>query len=762
MRFDTPSHIEQLVWNSRLADLPRATNRTVINRLFNGDPPLDPAKAEENNVEVNRNFLEGTRLMTDARSQWNANFLKSGNFFTVRLDSGPVHKRREWAHIITRNLNRRLQRSQAMIDQVRSTGASTLLHGIGPVTWSDRRTPIPEAIPISSLMIASETDISFENLEWFALFKELTPAQLYLKTHGPKVDPGWNMKLVDSQWKWIKEQDMKQPNATAFQYMPERIEELAKQDLGYWGSDAVPTIDVWDVYFREGKDGDGWYRRIILDWGVGASEFSANSPMPESRNKDNFLYTSGNRKYANSWKEIIHCQFGDCSCVAPFKYHSVRSLGWMLWGVCDLQNRLRCKLTEQAFADLMWWFRTASQNDFTRLKKAQFLHMGVIPQGIDWVKPNERYSPNPTFISQVLDGNRQLMAENASSFTQNIQRDDKDMTATEVMARTNASNTLVSGVMNLAYTYEALKYREMCRRFCIKNSTDRDVREFRKSCLHEGVPPEYLDIERWDVEPDRALGAGNKTVEMAIVQYLNSVRQNLGPDGQRKVDHIGIETMTEQAELAEDLAPIAGEGKVSKSTHDAQLATDRLMRGLPFEPEPEMVYEDYVSTWLRDMTVIVGQMQQQGSMGAPEQVVGLQNMAQHVQSFLDIMASNDQEKEKVREYSQGLGQIMNFVKAFAQRQQEAMKAQQGAPGENGKTAAETQAKIQSQIILAQAKAQNTRESHAEKTAQRQISFEMSEQQKEQKHRAQMRQEFQKNQLAMMGEVQKNRLKSLQE
>jgi len=36
-------------------------------------------------------------------------------------------------------------------------------------------------------------------------------------------------------------------------------------------------------------------------------------------------------------------QFADLSAVAPFRYHSVRSLGWLLYAVINLQNRLRCK-----------------------------------------------------------------------------------------------------------------------------------------------------------------------------------------------------------------------------------------------------------------------------------------------------------------------------------------------------------------------------------------------------------------------------------
>jgi len=173
----------------RLADLPRAENRVVLNRTYNGEPPFNQETAEENNVEVNRNFLEGTGNLTDARTQWNANFLKPGDIFSVRLDSGPVHKKAEWSATITKHINRALKRSIDMISQARETGAGVLLHGIGPSVWQDRRSPIPKVIPISSLMIPSETDIDFSNLEYFAIFRQATVSQLYELT--PARMPGW-------------------------------------------------------------------------------------------------------------------------------------------------------------------------------------------------------------------------------------------------------------------------------------------------------------------------------------------------------------------------------------------------------------------------------------------------------------------------------------------------------------------------------------------------------------------------------------------
>lgn len=738
----------------RLSDQPRGENRAIINRLYNGDPPFSEADAEQNNVQINRNDLTGVNAMSQARRQWLQAFLRPGDNFSVSYDSGPARKRREWGHSVTRHANRVLKRSLKYMEQNRATGANVMLHGPGPVIWKDRRSPLPRATPISSVMIPSETDIDFDNLSYIAFFNEWTPAQLYSLTHGPKVDPGWNMPLVNAQWKYVREQTQKQPNATAFQYMPERIEELIKQDMGMWGSDAVPTVDVWDFYFREGEDGDGWYRRVFLDWGIASTEVSGyKDKMPPSRNqidhkyqtnKDGtggFLYSSGKRIFSKSLSEFFHCQHGDCSAVAPFKYHSERSLGWMLWGVCDLENRLHCKFNEALFESLMWFFRVANEDQLTRLRKADFMHMGVIPNSVQMVKADERYTPDHNLVAAGFARFQQLIAQNSTAFTQDFDRGDsgKEMTATETMARVNTTNALVSGLLSLAYFYEELKDREVLRRLCIKNNPDPMARKFRKGCLEDGVPPAMLDVERMDVSRERALGGGNKTLEMAQVQFLQGIRKNLGPDGQRRVDHISIESATDDANLAEDLAPLDGQKVISASMHDAQLATDRLMRGLPFTERPDMVYEDYVKVWLADLTILIQKKQQTGGMATMDEIAGFQNIGQQISEFLKIMSSDPEDKERVTEYSNQLNDLMKLVKAFAQRLAQQMKA--GAPnGGADKEMLQAASKIKADQTIAQAKAANMRESHAQKTAQKQVQFEMDQQRKDRGHNADLRRE----------------------
>lgn len=755
----------------RLADLPRSEDRATLLRLYDGSPPFDPATATENNIQVNLNDLSGVNLISMARRQWNHNFLTPSNFFTAIPDSGPAHKRMSWGTTVTKRANRLLKRSRAMLGQVRATGGNTMLFGIGPVQWKDRRTVVPTPIPVASLMIPSETRIDEfdETLDVFAVFREWTLAQLIEMTQGPKRDPGWNMGVVQNCYNYIKDDTRKFINSTAFQWMPERIEDLIKQDKGMFGSDAMPTIDVWDTYCR-GEDNKGWYRRIILDWDIGTG-LATNMPRPSnSRNKDDkgkegFIYTSGNRVFAKTASEIIHCQFGDCSPYFPQTYHAIRGLGWMLWGVCELQNRLHCKFNESVFEQMMWFFRTASNTDLQRLKKANFEHMGVIPQGITMITAQERYAPPAALVQMAFARNRQLMSDSATSYTQNYEEGpgSKERTATETMALVNSSQSLSSSIMELASSYEEFKYREIFRRLCLKNSKDAMARQFQKDCLSDGVPEDMLDSDKWQISSERPVGGGNKTVQMAAIGFLNNIRKNLPPDGQRMVDFMSVEAATDQPDLAERIAPIGDKQPISKSTENAQFATDRIMRGLQFVAPADAVFEDYVVVWLHDMGTLVQQIMQRG-LPTLEEFNGLNNLGNQIQQFLGIMEKSvsegkgDQEdKAKLKQYQDAYGQLMNHVKALGQRLAQSMKAQQsknGQPGADPKDAA----KAQAMIIQAQTKAELTKTAHAQRTQQRQTQWEMEQKRKDMQTAADIQREGVKTRHELVAD----RLKALAE
>lgn len=775
MNFTHAASVEALVWQMRLSDWPRAQNRARINNLANGFPPYDEAEVLANKIAVNYNDLSMSNIAHNARRQLSNALLAPDPLFTVELDYGPKWKKKDWAGVITQHLNKIIKGSLPYMETRRSMFAQLVLHGIAPSSWSDKYTWCPEADGVEDILVPSNTLLSLKNLPFIARYRQYTGRELWKMTHGPQVDAGWNIPLAEKAVRWVDQQAKQLMSASWPEvWSPEKMEERIKQDGGLYSSDAIPTVDCFEfLYWNDDGKKAGWRKKIILDaWGepgvggVGGMDLSMRSKKQGKHgvwnfDKSDFLYDSEERSnpiFCGNLGETIHFQFADCSCVAPFRYHSVRSLGFLLYSICHLQNRLNCKFDEATFEQLMQYFRITNQADADRAWRVDLTDKKALPDGLQFVKRDERWEVPGDLVKMALEKNRQIMSDNSASFTQDFDMEaGANETATRTMAKVNTSAALVSGLLNQAYNYQKFQYDEICRRFCMVNSRDPDVRKFRLAVLKANVPEEALNADYWNVQPVRVVGSGNKMMQIAMMDKIMAVYYNkLDPTAQRFFLRLGLATTTDDYELARQSVP--DEPVVSSSTHDAQLAAGILLQGLPVALKEGVNHEEYAEAMLQTLQTRVQQIAGRGGMVKPEELTGLQNLAGEtldgqklpgngIAAHIALMEQDSKPmhvkgsppdhtvKEKVKQLSDALGKLMNEVKGFAQRTQQALAKQQGQNG--GGVPPETMAKIQGQMMISKAKADNTRESHAQRTAQRQIQFEQKVHQDEQKHQQEL-------------------------
>jgi hypothetical protein len=740
VKFNSAQSVEQVVWQMRLADYPRAVNRARINNLFNGAPPYTAQEQDENNIATNVNDLSSTNLDLTARRQFQNAFCAPDPLFKISLDYGPAYKRLEWGDIITKAINKQLINSPKFLDLRDGCFASVVLHGVGPTGWSNKQSWLPTEYGIEDILIPSNTNRSLDNLPFFAIYRSYTVNQLWKMARGPVVDRGWQQDVVSGVLKWADEQAQKLLGQTWPEvWSPDKMEERFKQDGGLYASDAVPTVDCYDFYFwnDDGKQ-SGWNRRIILDaWGqpgVGRlSETTYKSNPKDSRRKEyefgkgKFLYTSGKRIFADKLEKIIHMQFGDASAVAPFKYHSIRALGFLLYAVCHLQNRLKCRFNDAVFESLMQYFRVNNPTDMDRLMKVDLVDKGFLPEGLEFVKPEDRWKYDEGLATAAIAMNEKAMQNQAGPFVQDYEPEKADETATLTMAKVNSSASIVGAAMAMGYMREKFRYIEICRRYCIRDSRDRDVRECRRDILSQGVPAEAMNADRWDIQVTRAIGSGNKMMEVAIADKLMAVREKHSPQAQSQILTIYDAAITGDYALAKDLNPILP--LVSDSVHDSEIAFGSIMAGSAVTPRPGLNPIEVSETILKLMQARVQEIMQSGGVGTPADIIGLNKAAQYVSGFIQQLAQDRQQKARVKQYGDALGKIMNEVKAFEQRQQEQAQQQNA----NGHIDPKDAAKIQAILITAQTKAKMASESHAQRTAQRQLQFEQKQKQEEAKH-----------------------------
>lgn len=754
MNFDNPQMVESIAYDLKLADWPRGLQRARINDIANGKPPYTKQEVEENAITVNVNDLTHTRSMQQARSQFYSAFLKPAHFFTAKLDSGPRHKRQEWSASGTSIAARVMKRSLPYFECMRSRFMGDVLHGVGPSAWEDRDKWCPDPLGIEDCLLPVDTLLTMKNLPFFFLYKSMTAPELIKLTTGPRVDPGWNIPLVESCLRWMDTQMMARRNSDNMGYLfsPEKTEERIKQGEWYAG-DQAPRIDCFDFYFwtDEGKR-TGWRRRMILDpWSVpqaaGAgwtmsrrSDALYNQKTDKGEAYGGFLFNPGTRVYARKLSELVTFQFADLSAVNPPKYHSVRSLGWLLHAVCHMQNRLRCAANRHLFENLMQYFRGKSEEDFQRALKVMLVNNGFIDDSIQMIPQAERFQIQAALLEMGLNENRQIIDDSVSNWAQskNYSSDRTEKTKFQVMAEVGASTGMISAALLQAYAYQGFEYQVIWERMMKKNSRDPDCREVRAAMMREGVPEEMLEAERWIIEPERVMGAGNKTMEMAIAEWLMANRMAYDSQAQQEILRDVTLLVTDDATRTKAYVP-EGPRAISSSQHDAQLSLAVILMGKPVAPVEGQDHKQVIEIWLAELDRSIASIEQRGGMARPDELKGLKNLSIHIKAQIGMVARDENEKEYVREQMDVVGRADNYLKAYEQRLMEAAKQKQAQGNGNGLDPKDA-AKIQGMVLSSQVKAQNQRESHAQRAAQRDVAFQIDLRHKAVEHQERLRQQ----------------------
>lgn len=742
MNFNEPQLVESICYQMRQSDWPRSRNRRAINDLFNGFAPFTEEEVAANDIQANYNDLTATRKAHDARGQMYSAILKPGNYFRATATIGPKHGRSRHSTTVTTVANRIMKRSLPYYELQRAKIAQAILHGIGPANWRDQERWRPNPINIEDVLIPSgeASELPLDNLPLFAIHQSFTAPSLIRLTRGPNRDPGWNMPVVNAALRWI-DKETQQLSASYWPDMwsAEKWGERIKESSWYAG-DLVPTIEVYDFYWwaDNGKE-SGWKRRMVIDpWGTpdaGALKYAPvrkTGDLYDSKKiKNSFLYSSGDKFYSTNKRSIVGFQFADLSAVAPFRYHTVRGLGFLLHDACHIQNRLSCKVTEATFETLTMLMRVKSQEDVQRALKANLFNRGFVDDTVSFIPANERWQANTGLVEFGWEKNRELIDQGSSSHSQN-----QDMSKgvekgqLQIMAELNATTAMLSAGLLQYYQYQVFEYREILRRLMNRDPscTDAEVKEFRGACLAAGVPEEMLNNPAgWEVEPERVLGAGSKTMEMAIASQLMAYRPLYDAGSQRKILRDVTAAVTDDAARAEELVP--EEPTPSGTVHDTELVFNALMNGTPVTPADGINSVEAATTILNLME---HSMQQAGPVGSPQIIQGLTLAAGYATHYIKLLEEDKNSKKLSAELNSKLGKLGNLIKAMAQRlaeQQKKAASQNGAGGIDPKDAA----KIQATVATAKAKIQLGKESHAAKTAQRQISFEQKLRQDAEKH-----------------------------
>ena len=704
MNFSTADKIDSVIDSMKQGELTRSSSRALLNEFFNGKALWTEAEAEANHILVTFNDKQGSVLLHNARAQYESAFMKQAQFFKVSIPDAPEKNQRDWEQTITRLINKPIVNSNPFFHTQDSVFGGVCLHGMGGKMWPDKYSWKPAGKFVQDILIPTDTEITMENLQYFAVRRKMRPGELFKYTFFRKkenIDRGWNLpavrKILDN-YKDINQN----PQNYDWSDTPEQMAELYKQNMSFYDSDSAPVIWFWDFYYREEESEEpGWYRKLMLD------RDTVISGVNDDGDTTQIIY-DGRKPFAADLGEIIHFQFGDGNNVPPFMYHSIRSLAFLTYELLWTMNRLRCQWTQHVFEQMLTIFRIADPADKSRLEQVVFdAPWGIIPEGLNFVTAQERFTVDPNLVAGLKDEYATLVGNSTSAYTQspaNVMKNERQ-TKFEMQALMMQVSQLMQSLLSRAYRQETFSYREIARRFTLEKTTDFECKKFQQKCLEAKIPRKWLDIERWDIEIEQTLGGGNRAMEVAQADTLMSKVNMFDPHAQAEIKHDWALAVTNNPKKARRIAPPDAIQNVSDATKQAEVDFNTCMNGVMPEMREGLNHIEQITRLLKSMGAVIKNIQQSGGVGTPAQVQGLQLAGAVTEQHIKILAQDPEEAQRVKQFSDLLGKLMNFVKAFQQRQQEAAKKaqEQNGAGQNGELAKNLiEAKTKSKIAEASA------------------------------------------------------------
>lgn len=645
-------------------NLVQSQNRVKILDAANCVPPLTDDEAQKLGIKINVNFGGLLVTLTKMRIQLISAFLNNKNFFQVTLPAAPLEHQADWESFITEEINRPLRNSLAYFELHRSRWSSVVANGVGPMMWMNDDKWLPSFVAMSDLRIATDTTLDFKNLSWFARRVSYSPFELTEEAFNKKPNNHWDTKAVATILKSYKECNTTDAlNNYNWNDGAEKIAELWKQNGGFWGGDAMPSIPLWHFYFQDTDEQGvkGWYMRVVPESQV------------QGTTQEEFLWTSETRM-ARSWQELVHCQYADLSTDPPFKYHSVRGPGYTLLEPWFYENLTFCRALQHTHDNFNIWLRTTDPVQKARSQIQEFGNFGVVAQGLSIIPQAERHQIDPELMDAVLAKLKQLQSEASSSYTQATDNGTvKEQTAFETRVKTEQVNAMMSGILLQAFKYESYADKEIARRFCLKNSTDPDIIKFQARCKSRGIPPEWLNIEQWEVEPVTPLGMGNPTIAMSMVEQLMAQRGAYSPQAQNEILHEFTLVTTKDPRKAQRWVPMTGKTTESDASREAVGLFGTLMTGVPV-PLAQSNLIDQINALMPLFAGKIVQITQRDNMASIDEATGLQNVSAYLTQAVQQLSQDEQAQQKVKQYSDSLGKLNNEMKAIIQRGAEAQKA----------------------------------------------------------------------------------------
>lgn len=704
----------------------RDWKRARLKGLVDGNPPYSHSAlvAAGRGDECNVNWRIAKYFLSLAKGMLYDVFSEAETYATVSLDEQKIMEAAlkedqfsgisadqvdAMSRIVTEEFDL-LQRGDPDFDFTnQQSQGQCVMYGTGPVVFEDELDWRTWSFESRTLFVPEWARSNTNKWEWAALIVEYSPDKLYQHIMNPDMAQrrGWDVPatrraimgahpltrtgVMYQNWSWHQD--------------------LLKNGTYYY-ADQSKLIRCAHFYFREFPEGDEEVGRITeqmidLD-GLNASE----------EGKVQFLFQK-HRRYEN-WRNCIHPMYWDHDINGY--HHSVTGLGLEMYAALEYENRLLCRLADDAFAPKLF-FKPTTASERERMSIAQMGRYAILPAALDMVQQHVQ-----PFLQDGIAMSREvqsLVSSNLSQFRSNALTKQQGNPVTARQIDYEASEQAKMGKTQLSRIYEQYDwvYDEKYRRATNPQLTaavrgGKEALEFQERCKKRGVPPKALRMVQ-SVKAARVVGQGSAFMRQQALEFLMGMVSMLPETGRSNLIKQVIASRAGQDKVAQFYPDPQTDTSMASQTAEATLQVSAMKMGIPPVPVQTQNPLIFAEVFLNAAQSAQQAIQQGGD--PHEGVAFLDICVPAIVGHVQRMAGDKSRIPQIKNIMEGVQAIEQFSKqvkdALAQQQQEQQQAQQQLQQTQAGMSPETQvglAKVQAKHQVDLMKTQGNLQLHAQR------------------------------------------------
>lgn len=572
----------------------------------------------------------------------------------------------EWSNGVTEQFDW-LQHQDLNLDSTTQQSIGQMvLFGPGPQLFDDELDWRTESIEAKMLLLPEFAKSNSNKWEWAAIVMEYSPDQLFSRIQNPEIarQRGWNVPFTR---RCIM--NAHPLTRTGVFYQNWSFHQDLLKNGTYYYTEQSKMIRVAHFYFREfpkDDEDEGHITHSIID---------IDGSTSSGEGKIEYLYRKVGR-YAN-WNECIHPMLWDDD--PNGYYHSVTGLGIEMYAALEYENRLLCRLADDAFAPKLF-FKPTTASERERMSIAQVGRYAILPAALDMVQQHvQPFLQDGIAMSREV---QQLVSSNLSQFRSNALTKQQGNPVTARQIDYEASEQAKMGKTQLSRIYEQYDwvYGEKYRRATNPSLTKaarggKDAVEFQERCERRGIPKKFLRCIQ-SVKATRVVGQGSSFMRQQALEFLLGIVGMLPESGRTSLVKQVIASRAGQSKVKEFYPEQQQDASVAAQTADATLQVSAMKTGIPPVMVPTQNPMIYATVFLQASDAAAQSIMQGAE---PHEAVAFLDLsipatAQHVQR----MAQDKSREQVIKQIMQKLGELKQFtdkVKAGLQQQAEQQQAQ---------------------------------------------------------------------------------------